>query len=769
MTYDNVRGTVVLYGGYDGTTGLGDTWEWDGSSWTLVASSGPSPRSQHAAAYDAGRQLTVLFGGFDHSAVGDVSDTWEYPDCDADDDGVLDDVDNCLNIPNPGQEDADDDGLGDACDNCSLPNPTQADCQPNGVGDVCEIANCAGDPACADCNANGVPDGCEPDCNNNNVADECDIAGASEDCNANAIPDECDLARGRVAVAVDFESGLPPDWTATGIFSVTDQCRRDPVCNGNKWAYAGNTATCRYGDAETGRLESPPIALEPGPVTLRYCSLLHTEFDYDFAQVFINHDLLFEESGTHDTWEERLFDISSYNGQTVTITFHLFSDEGVSGTFGWQVDDIEVITGTADCNGNAIIDVCDIAGGLSTDCNGNNKPDSCEPDTDCNGNDTQDICDIDSGLSEDCNGDLLPDSCSGDFDLDGLMDVCDNCSEAANPAQDDIDHDGIGNACDSCNLTDLSWVQMDTSGPGGGRIGHAMAFDIAHGVTVLFGGWDGFSFRGDTWTWDGTSWTLATESGPSARINTDMVYDRRRDVMVLFGGYDGSFLQETWEWDGAVWTQRVTGIAPPPRASHAMAYDSERGVTVLSSGESSSEILWDTWEWDGSTWRLRNRFVGPGPLFAHAMAYDAQRGVTVVHGGLTPFGATYAILSLTWEWDGIDWTLRSTSGPGFDDYRYEHAMAYDDDRRVVVLWGGELNTDPDVWDWDGTTWTLKAPGPANPVSTRAVEAVVRQFEGKDRKLWWKLSIRRAVCRHLGNRVGLRKPCSSGSTARPVRN
>jgi len=38
MTYDPLRGRVVLFGGQAGPTGpmLGDTWEWDGKQWTLV-------------------------------------------------------------------------------------------------------------------------------------------------------------------------------------------------------------------------------------------------------------------------------------------------------------------------------------------------------------------------------------------------------------------------------------------------------------------------------------------------------------------------------------------------------------------------------------------------------------------------------------------------------------------------------------------------------------------------------------------------------------
>jgi len=62
----------------------------------------------------------------------------EFPDLD--DDGLHDGVDNCVEHPNPGQEDIDFDGVGDACDNCPAdPNPGQEDGFGTvGVGDVCD-------------------------------------------------------------------------------------------------------------------------------------------------------------------------------------------------------------------------------------------------------------------------------------------------------------------------------------------------------------------------------------------------------------------------------------------------------------------------------------------------------------------------------------------------------------------------------------------------------------------------------------------------------
>jgi hypothetical protein len=50
---------------------------------------------------------------------------------DADGDGVADEDDNCVNDPNPGQEDADNDGVGTACDTEEIPN-SKDDCKNGG-------------------------------------------------------------------------------------------------------------------------------------------------------------------------------------------------------------------------------------------------------------------------------------------------------------------------------------------------------------------------------------------------------------------------------------------------------------------------------------------------------------------------------------------------------------------------------------------------------------------------------------------------------------
>jgi len=67
---------------------------------------------------------------------------------------------------------------------------------------------------------------------------------------------------------------------------------------------------------------------------------------------------------------------------------------------------------------------------------------------------------------------------------------------------------------------------------------------------------------------------------PTARHSHAMAYDAARGVTVLFGGstdFDIGLTDETWEWNGTAWNQRFVG-GPWPNVYHALAYDAARGV-----------------------------------------------------------------------------------------------------------------------------------------------------------------------------------------------
>src|SRR5262249_53590128 len=78
MALDGARGRVALFGG-NASTGLivvlGDTWEWDGTTWLLQSpATSPSARDGHAMAYDSARQRVVMVGG----SLTYVADAWEW-------------------------------------------------------------------------------------------------------------------------------------------------------------------------------------------------------------------------------------------------------------------------------------------------------------------------------------------------------------------------------------------------------------------------------------------------------------------------------------------------------------------------------------------------------------------------------------------------------------------------------------------------------------------------------------------------------------------
>ena len=265
-------------------------------------------------------------------------------------------------------------------------------------------------------------------------------------------------------------------------------------------------------------------------------------------------------------------------------------------------------------------------------------------------------------------------------------------------------------AGDTWEWDGATWVQRATTGPSS-RFAHAMAYDAARGVTVLFGGTtaDGSASR-ETWEWDGTGWTLRAADGPSARTTHVMVYDPSRDRTRLVGGRSPSDPSpDEWFWDGQVW--RSGPESPSERRGAAMVYDSVRGRTVLFGGRRDASELppssySDTWEWDGSAWAQRS-VVGPSARYGHAMAFDSIRGRTVLFGGTlagVPRAETLAVAE-TWEWSGIEWTVRAVPGP---PAQAGGCMAFDSRRRVAVLFGSAAASGlATTWEWDGMAWTQR--------------------------------------------------------------
>jgi hypothetical protein len=170
---------------------------------------------------------------------------------------------------------------------------------------------------------------------------------------------------------------------------------------------------------------------------------------------------------------------------------------------------------------------------------------------------------------------------------------------------------------------------------------------------VMFGGRDAAGPLGDTWEWDGLTWTNAAAAvSPSPRWESSIAYDAARGNVVLFGGGDNSTsLGDTWTWDGLTWTQRVPVVSPAPRHGAAMTYDDARQRVVLFGGaDYANNYFADTWEWDGQAWSLVVQATPPQARWSPAMAWDSARGIVVLHGGIDGRGSSdpSAWLQDTW-------------------------------------------------------------------------------------------------------------------------
>ncbi len=395
------------------------------------------------------------------------------------------------------------DGSLSDCDSDGLPDQCEPDCNANGVPDDCDI----GGGSSQDCNGDGIPDDCQlvdNDCNGDGIPDDCQLA--ADDCNGNGVLDTCDLL-----------SGAFPD--CNGDF-VIDDCQL-----GFPLAYRIDDGGAEFGIRGAGshmawmnqyRVEQGASVIEAIEVmfvfapndqsaTIHVWSDPNGDGDPADAQSLVSKTIQLGLLGVYQT-----IDIpdtfvgpdgtSFFVGVITTATTNDFpgpldasgaalsrrswivgSDSPINpNNLGegaiefvpienavpfagrWLVRGLSTTTEN-DCNGNGILDFCDISAGTSSDVDNSGRPDECE---DCNGNGILDSTDILAGTSVDCNGDVIPDECQlagNDCNLDGIPDDCqlegDDCNangvpdscEIANGSAADSDNSGVPDSCEDCN------------------------------------------------------------------------------------------------------------------------------------------------------------------------------------------------------------------------------------------------------------------------------------------------------------------------------
>jgi hypothetical protein len=204
-------------------------------------------------------------------------------------------------------------------------------------------------------------------------------------------------------------------------------------------------------------------------------------------------------------------------------------------------------------------------------------------------------------------------------------------------------------ATPTCPSADLSYVSL--------------AYDPAIGQMVLFGG-RAAEFSAETWTFSGTTWSQQSPTvSPSGRAAASMDYDPAIGRMVLFGGTAGDinnshFVGDTWTYDGTTWSQQSPGTSPLARAGASMAYDPALGEMVLFGGGNDETFFGDTWIYDGTTWMQQSPSSSPAARGVAQMAYDGSTNKMVFFGGFTDGNATNDDM---WVYPGSNQSLAFTS------------------------------------------------------------------------------------------------------------
>ena len=363
------------------------------------------------------------------------------PDCDGDGTSDEDEIAsgeagdiNQNGLPDNCEPDCDSDGVPDFVELES----GSFDCNYNTVPDECEIA----DGSAADGNSNGVIDACELDCNGNTVFDflELDL-GLAEDCDQNRVPDECDIADGSqsdcnldgipdsclsfddcdgngvpdecqtdtdqdgsidACDADDDNDGIPDECDVDSFMAPVGAQYWDPAEGGNGHWYMGMAApgiswedAAAQAEALGGYLCTVPsaeeniwvftfVASDPslwntwfGPWIGGYQDTSSPEYsEPDGAWSWVTG-----ESWSYTNWGPG--DPSNTNGQDHAafggipgneIRF-TWNDLAAPEPGGFIVE----WSGASDCNGNGILDSCEV----DTDLDG--LPDECDPDIDGDG------------------------------------------------------------------------------------------------------------------------------------------------------------------------------------------------------------------------------------------------------------------------------------------------------------------------------------------------------------------------------------------------
>ncbi|HVZ74593.1 MAG TPA: kelch repeat-containing protein [Polyangia bacterium] len=148
---------------------------------------------------------------------------------------------------------------------------------------------------------------------------------------------------------------------------------------------------------------------------------------------------------------------------------------------------------------------------------------------------------------------------------------------------------------------------------------YELAFDSDRGKLVMLGGYSyvtnvGYVYDTEVIEWDTTLGTWEDRpaatgtTSPVGRYYHAIAYDSARRVIVMYGGHAqvtglNADIDDSWEWDGnaKTWTETTPpGVRPLPRENHGMTFDTVRGTTYMYGGSVPADSTYgpsEIWEY----------------------------------------------------------------------------------------------------------------------------------------------------------------------------
>ena len=255
----------------------------------------------------------------------------------------------------------------------------------------------------------------------------------------------------------------------------------------------------------------------------------------------------------------------------------------------------------------------------------------------------------------------------------------------------------------------MKWTQMYPNNSPSSRQGHKMIFDPISKKTILFGGYDRSTGQNSkqTWAYDyaTNNWTeLTPTNSPSPRRYHTMVYDNTNNIVLMHGGYPD--LEDTWSYNitSNKWTNMNITDGPGIRDGAYYSFDQDNGQFIVSGGYTDPS---DTWAYDykSNTWTDLNSTNEPTKRRSYSsnMFYDPIMKRSIFYGGVSGVSSANAYDEIwSFDYDENSWyQINSTNTPGG---RWLHGMAYESYSDVVILFGG--NVDTDASPISDETWIL---------------------------------------------------------------